>query len=105
MNLEALTYIVGLIGVVSTVCAIIFGYGAFRRNQKNDDQEGAEKNGIVLTEIGYIKSGVDDIKRKQEKQDAQYVETMSRLTAVETSTNQAHKRLDRFEGKQEVRAQ
>ena len=59
-------------GIIGTVCAIVFGY---------------------------IKSGVDDIKRKQEKEDERHVQVVSRLTAVEASAKQAHHRLDKLEEK------
>lgn len=87
-----------VIGIVGTLCGIIFGYVAFHRSRKKDEQDDGERSGTLLTEIGYIKSGVDDIKRKQEKQDAQHLEIVTRMTAVEASAKQAHKRLDRLEG-------
>ena len=87
------------IGVAGTVCAIIFGYIAFRRNGKADNTAEGKKDGVLLTEIGYIKSGVDDIKRKQEKEDERHIQVVSRLTAVEASAKQAHRRIDRLEGK------
>ncbi|MDF1494066.1 hypothetical protein [Caproiciproducens sp. CPB-2] len=103
--MDELNGLVAAIGVISTVCAILFGYAAFNRNRKKDDQQGGEKSGTVLTEIGYIKSGIDDIKRKQErqeeKQEAQHLEVISRLTSVEASAKQAHKRIDRLEGNTE----
>lgn len=86
-----------VLGSLGAICAIAFGYSAWKRAHKIDDTNTGEKNGTILTEIGYIKSGVDDIKRKQEKQDAQYLETMTRITAVEASAKQAHKRIDRIE--------
>lgn len=96
------TGILTAISIISTLCAIAFGYAAFIRNKKKDDTESGEKGGTVLTEIGYIKSGIDDIKRKQERQDekteAQHIEVITRLTSVEASAKQAHKRLDRIEG-------
>lgn len=61
-----------VLGIGSTICAIVFGYIAFRRNSKSDVTEEGKKDGVLLTEIGYIKSGVDDIKRKQEKEDETY---------------------------------
>ena len=98
MKIEILT----VLTIISTLCAIAFGYAAFVRNKKKDDTESGEKGGTVLTEIGYIKSGIDDIKRKQERQDekaeAQHIEVISRLSSVEASAKQAHKRLDRIEG-------
>ena len=90
-----------VLGVVGTLCAIIFGYIAFKRNNKNDNTEEGKKDGVLLTEIGYIKSGVDDIKRKQEKEDERHVQVVSRLTAVEASAKQAHHRLDNLENKYE----
>ncbi len=87
-----------VLGILGTACAIAFGYSAWKRNHKTDDTNTGEKNGTILTEIGYIKSGIDDIKRKQEKQDALYVDVATKLTAVEASAKQAHKRIDRIEG-------
>ena len=88
-----------VLSVIGTVCAIVFGYIAFRRGDKSDDKAEGKENGVLLTEIGYIKSGIDDIKRKQEKEDERYVEVVARLTAVEASAKQAHHRLDGFEEK------
>ena len=61
-----------VLGIIGTVCAIVFGD---------------------------IKSGVDDIKRKQEKEDERHVQVVSRLTAVEASAQQAHHRPDKLEEK------
>ena len=84
-------------GLVGTISAVVFAYLAFRRNSKSDDTAEGKQAGVLLTEIGYIKSGVDDIKRKQEKQDDQHVEVVHRLTVVEESTKSAHHRIDNLE--------
>ena len=77
----------------------MFGCVTFFRNKRTDDAADGKKDGIILTELGYIKSGVDDIKHKQEKQDEQNIAFVSRLSAVEASTKQAHKRIDGLEGR------
>ncbi len=82
------------IGIIGTICAILFGYLTFRRNKTIDDHSDAKQDGVVLTELGYIKSGVDDIKRKQDKQEQQHLKVVTRLTAVEESAKQAHHRID-----------
>ena len=46
-----------VLSVVSTVCAIVFGYAAFARNRKSDTESEAKSDATVLTEIGYIKGG------------------------------------------------
>ena len=86
-----------LFGLLGTVCAIVFGYAAFHRSGRKEVKDDAKQDGTLLTEIGYIKSGVDDIKRKQDKQDEQYLTISERMATVEASAKQAHKRLDRLE--------
>lgn len=92
-----------VLGILGTVCAIAFGYATYKRNNHIDDTDEGKESGTILTEIGYIKAGVDDIKRKQEKQDERHLEIVSRITAVEQSTKQAHLRLDRIENRESER--
>ncbi len=89
--------IIATIGLISTICAIVFGVATFMRNKRQDVSKEERESATVLSDIGYIKSGVDDIKRRQEKQEAQYLDILTKLTSVESSTKQAHKRLDRIE--------
>lgn len=62
--------------------------------------EGKE-DGQIVSDMGYVKSGVDDIKRKQEQQEAKeeshHLEVIGRLAGVEESVKSAHKRIDRLE--------
>ena len=83
-----------ILGVVSSVCAIVFAYLAFFRNRKKDVTEEGRASGTIMSDIGYIKAGVDDIKQEQKEQRQTNLEMISRLTAVEESTKQAHKRID-----------
>ena len=64
--------------IISLVLSVLFGVGGLVfgiisavRNKKTDDTKEAKEDGIVLTELGYIKSGIDDIKHKQEEQEKQ----------------------------------
>lgn len=76
---------------------LVFGIITAVRNKKTDDSKEAKEDGIILTELGYIKSGVDDIKHKQEEQEKQNLDFVKHLTAVEESAKQAHKRIDKLE--------
>lgn len=87
-----------IIGAVGAACGVLFGYVGYLKGTKKDSRAAGEKSGTLLTEIGYIKSGIDDIKRKQERQDEQHIDTVKRLAAVEASAKQAHKRLDELAG-------
>ncbi len=90
--------------IISLVLSVLFGVGGLVfgiisavRNKKTDDTKEAKEDGIVLTELGYIKSGIDDIKHKQEEQEKQNIDFVRHLTAVEESAKQAHKRIDKLE--------
>ena len=79
-----------LISTGSLICAVMAAVAAFKSRNKDDGKSA----GVMLTEIGYIKSGIDDLKRQQEKTEERYVELTGRLTSVEASAKQAHRRLD-----------
>ncbi|MDL2206670.1 hypothetical protein LJC33_07165 [Eubacteriales bacterium OttesenSCG-928-N13] len=86
-----------VISVISTVCAIAFGYAAFNRNRKKDEETEGKATGTILTELGYIKGGIDDVKSEQREQRKTNTEFVERLVAVEASAKQAHKRIDTME--------
>lgn len=75
-------------------------YAAFHRNSKKDSEEEGKSSGTMLTEIGYIKGGIDRIERKQDAQDARYISMAERMSAVESSAKSAHHRIDRLEGRE-----
>ncbi len=85
--------VLALLSGISTVCAVIFGYATYRRNGRADISSGAAKNATFLTEIGYIKANTDEIKAEQKEQRKTNTDFISRLTAVEESVRQAHKRI------------
>jgi hypothetical protein len=88
-----------ILSILSTVCAIIFGYIAFSRNKKKDDADEGKNTGTILTELGYIKGGIDDVKAEQKEQRKTNTGFVERLVSVEASAKQAHKRLDSIEGR------
>ncbi len=97
--MSTLEIVLTIISVVSSLCAIVFGFAAFRRNQKKEDADEGSEKGTMLTEIGYIKGGIDDIKAEQREQRKTNTEFVERLVSVEASAKQAHKRLDTIEGR------
>ena len=80
-----------VLGILGTVCSIIFGYALFRSNNEG------RQTGTMLSELGYIKSGVDDIKRKQESQDNINLTVMAGIQQAKDSAASAHKRIDGLE--------
>ncbi len=91
---EAIAMAVAIIGGIA---GIVFSVLSRRRDEKQDAEGDGKQSGIVISELGYIKAGVDDVKRKQEKSDETIMGFLKDLTAVQESTKQAHKRIDGLE--------
>ena len=92
-DLEAIS----IIGCCVGVAGFIFGLVTLFRNKKTDDTSAGQRDGVLMTEVGYIKAGIDGINRRLEQQEARYVEISNRVSAVEESAKSAHKRIDRIE--------
>ena len=96
LDVPVLMLIIAALGLLVT-------YLAYVVSRKKDECADGKQDGIILTELGYIKSGVEDIKKEQGQQREQHITVVTRLTAVEESAKQAHKRIDKYDGKVDVR--
>lgn len=96
---EILMDIVTIVSVAAALFGIIFGVIGWTRDTKSETSTEARQDATILSELGYLKAGVEEVKKKLDKQDERYLEVSTRLTAVEASAKQAHKRLDAIESK------
>ena len=71
-----LTVLISIIGVALSV-------GTFFIGRTTASKADGKQEGQILTELGYIKSGVDDMKRKMEQTDKHYMNLEKRVTALE----------------------
>ncbi|MRS26131.1 hypothetical protein [Bacillus sp. RIT694] len=85
------------IGLLIAAVSLVIGYLSYALNRsreiKSDGQQGAE----MKAKLEYISKGVDDIRIDQKASERQMVSFGERITRVEESTKQAHKRLDNVE--------
>ncbi len=84
------TWMLSLCGVISS---FLFGYLGYRRGKTADWGARGETKGTILSDIGYIKAGVDDLKREQKDTLARLSQLAERLSRCEESCKQAHKRI------------
>ena len=89
--------IVTLIGVVGTISGIIFGYLGYSRGQRKDSRQLGSDSGALKTDIEYIKRRTDDVLLEQKDTNKTLGNLSERVTRVEESTKQAHKRIDKLE--------
>lgn len=95
MNIEV-SVIIGIAGVASSIA---FGYLGYDKGKKKECKDDGKNSGTLLSDIGYIKSGVDDLKRKQETSELRHYALVERVTKVEESAKSAQHRIDKIEGK------
>ncbi|PHG31272.1 hypothetical protein COI60_22615 [Bacillus toyonensis] len=85
------------IGALIAVLSLAISYFAYSLNRtksiKSDGQQSAE----MKAELGYIRKGVDDIRIDLKASEKQMIALGERVTRVEESSKQAHKRLDTLE--------
>jgi 5-bromo-4-chloroindolyl phosphate hydrolysis protein len=79
-----LTVLISIIGVALSVATFFIG----RTTASKAD---GKQEGQILTELGYIKSGVDDMKRKMENMEKSYHNLEGRVARLEERVNIYHK--------------
>ena len=88
------------IGALCALLALLVAYAGHRLSTKKENKAEGRESGTVMTELGYIKSGIDDIKAEQKDQRQMNTEIRERLASVESSAKSAHHRIDRLEGRE-----
>jgi len=73
----------GEINIVLAVVGVLLSASTFFLGRTTSAKNSGQEWGVILTEIGYIKSGVDDMKKKMEQSDRRYLELTERVTALE----------------------
>lgn len=89
-----------VVGLICSLIGAVIGVARYKYSAKKDNIETGQDKGVLLTELGYIKAGIDDIKRKQDGQEANHYHLAERVTRVEESSKQAHLRINRLEKKE-----
>ncbi|MBO9599844.1 MAG: hypothetical protein J7559_18735 [Cohnella sp.] len=83
-----------LVGAAAAVSGIMLGWAARTRTIREDVRKDASSGAILHTDVEYIKRGVDDIRLEQRAQGQRIDVLAERVTRIEESVKQAHKRLD-----------
>jgi len=84
--------------LICTVGGFVIAWLVFGRNKTKDDKAEGASIATITSDMGYIKSSVDGIDKKLEKQADKHIELLERVCDVEASAKQAHKRIDSLEG-------
>ena len=82
------TAVIALIGTIIGIAGTIFGISANVRNRdrvtSKDGEDSGREIGKILTDLGYIKLTVDEIKTKVNNQETKYIELVAKVTLLES---------------------
>lgn len=76
---------------LTTIIGFALSVGTFFIGRQTASHNDGKKEGQILTELGYIKSGVDDMKRKMESMEKSYHTLEGRVARLEERVNIYHK--------------
>lgn len=86
--------VVGVLGILGSISSICFAYLAFRRNQHLDTKSTGKHEGILMSDIGYIKSSIDRMEKKLDQVETNYHNLLTRLVRVEEAEHALEKQLE-----------
>lgn len=78
-----ISVLIALIGCALSCATFFLGRTTVAKNN-------GQEYGVMLTEIGYIKSGVDDMKKKMEQSDKRYIDLAERVSTLEEAVRLYH---------------
>ena len=85
---------IALVGVLASISSIVFAYLAFKRGEKQDQKTDAKTEGVMFSDIGYIKACVDRVEKNLNKVDERYRNIAERMAKLEESVSNVTKRVD-----------
>lgn len=91
--MDSTEIVLAIISVLGTISSILFAYLTFKRSNKLEHKDEGKNEGVMLSEIGYIKSSIDRIEKSLNHLEERYTDLSNRLVKVEESTKNAHKRI------------
>lgn len=80
MNFEV---VFSLVSLMASLSSIVFAYLAFKRSERQDQRKDAKNEGLILSDIGYIKACVDRVEKNLTSVDERYRNLVERLAKVE----------------------
>ena len=93
MKIEA---ILAFVSFLASISGIIFAYLAFKRSREQDDRITGKNEGVMFSDIGYIKACVDRVEKNLNKVDERDRNIAERLAKLEETVFNVTKRVDKL---------
>ena len=94
MNQEAIS----LVGLVTSISSIVFAFLAFKRSERQEHKKEGKNEGLILSDIGYIKACVDRMEKNITSVDERYRGALERLSKLEESLDNTKRLVNEIKG-------
>ena len=94
MSQELITWV----GLLTSLSSIVFAFLAFKRSEKQEHRKEGKNEGLILSDIGYIKACVDRVEKNIASVDERYRSILERLSKVEESLDNTKKLVNEIKG-------
>lgn len=88
-----ISIIVTLVGLCASISSIVFATLAFKKTEKESHKKEGKHEGLILSDIGYIKACVDRVEKNLNKVDERYRDVVERIANLEGKVNSMEKRV------------
>ena len=85
------------IGVLIAIGGLLLSFLTYQFNKQKESKTDTQQDAQIKAQLDYIGKGVDDIRIDLKANERQMVALGERVTRVEESSKQAHKRIDSLE--------
>ncbi len=89
------------LSLASALVGVVISWIAFSRLKRKDSEDSGRAGGMLASDIGYIKAGVDDLKREHRETRSEVGALSTRVARCEESCKQAHHRIDEMRNARE----
>lgn len=86
--------VVTMIGLVASISSIVFAMLAFKRSERQEHKTEGKSEGLILSDVGYIKACINRMEKKLANVDERYRNVLERLVKVEESLTNVSKQVD-----------
>lgn len=84
--------------ILIAVLGLLISYQTYQLNKNKDSKSDVKQNARIESQLDAIGKGVDDIRIDLKANEKNIAHLSERVTRVEESSKQAHKRIDQMEG-------
>jgi len=97
LEMEEVTILTIDVGLIIAIGGLVISFFTYQYNKQKEEKTDTQQDAQIKARLDYISKGVDDIRIDQKASEKLLSAHSERITRLEESTKQAHKRIDNLD--------